>query len=55
MRLEKLRPAHVNATIVEDIGKILDDFKFLKDYGIKCIWLDEVNFTKKTFQSMEYS
>jgi hypothetical protein len=55
VRLEKLRPPHVNATIAEDINEILEDFRFVREHDIKLIWLDECNFTKKSFQTLEYS
>ena len=55
VRQEKLRPSHIRDNLTESKRKKLDEINAAVAAGRKILWLDELNFTKRTLQSKEWS
>ena len=55
VRQEKLRPSHIRDNLEESKRKKLAEINAAIAEGRKMLWLDELNFTKRTLQSKEWS
>ena len=55
VRQEKLRPSHIRDNLEESKCKKLAEINAAVAEGRKILWLDELNFTKRTLQSREWS